>query len=311
MMKNVKRLLIASIVLIFVISICISSYSADTIYAEDGFYYARTSSTTADLYGRSTTDADLVIPKDFSEYYVTNIVDSAFEEDQNIETVTFGDALLLERIGFYAFKNCINLSGQVNFGGRLNTIGASAFEDCHSLETVVFNAYVKDIPAQCFYNCTSLSTVVMNNRIQTIGKFAFANCTSLKEITIPDSITSIDATTFNGCEDLVIYCNSESYAHQYAEENQITHVLLDVNDGYYIGDVDGNGKIEILDATFIQRGLASLEYPDYCDLARGDVDGNEQTNIVDSTIIQRYLVNLGTSDYPIGEWVDQFERHEF
>lgn len=311
MKKFYKINAIITTLALILIGVC-AHFNAATIFKRDGFLYAYTGASKADLYGRESDDADLVIPREFSEYYITNIVDSAFSGDANIQTLSFAKATMLERIGFYAFKNCIHLSGPVTFGGRINTIGTSAFEDCTSLETVVFNAYVKDIPDQCFYNCSALNTVVMNDRIQTIGKFAFGNCTSLKEITIPDSVTSINATAFDGCEDLVIYCNSGSYAHEFAEENQITHVLLDVNIGYYLGDVDNNESIEIIDVTCIQRILANVGCPDGCDILHGNVDGEDGTTIIDATILMRYLSSLSLpADYPIGEFIDQYERHEF
>ncbi|WP_316630668.1 leucine-rich repeat protein [uncultured Ruminococcus sp.] len=308
-MKRFYQIIAIIFTLIFVLSYACISPGAATVFESDGFYYARTSSTTADLYGRSATDADLVIPKDFSEYYVTNIVDSAFSGDENIETLSFGKSMLLERIGYYAFKNCIHLTGPVTFAGRISTIGTSAFENCSSLEKVVFNAYVADIPDQCFYNCSSLSTVVMNDRIQSIGKFAFAN-TALKEITIPDSVTSIDPTAFDGCEDLVIYCNSGSYAHEFAEENQITHVLLDTDNGYYLGDVDNNRAVEILDITFIQRSLANMTIPDDYNIEHGDIDGDNQITSTDNAIMMRSLAGLIT-DFPVGEWVVQHEIHQY
>ncbi|WP_405346832.1 leucine-rich repeat protein [Ruminococcus sp.] len=320
--------------MIFVLSFACISFSSATVFESDGFYYARTSSTTADLYGRSATNADLVIPKDFSEYYVTNIVDSAFSGDENIETLSFGKSMLLERIGYYAFKNCIHLSGPVTFAGRISTIGTSAFEDCTALEKVVFNAYVADIPDQCFYNCTSLSTVVMNDRINSIGKFAFGN-TALKEITIPKSVTYIDKTAFDGCVGLVINCYTDSYAHQFAEENGIDYVLLDAPaptepptepepteapteapteeptvpateaptevSVKYLGNVDGDGNVTAIDATLIQRYLCNIKTMVSDEMfMMGDVDGDGIITIIDVSFIMRYLATIEVP-YPIGE----------
>ena len=74
--------------------------------------------------------------------------------------------------------------------------------------------------------------------------------------------------------------------------------------GKLIGDVDGDNSISILDATVIQRCLASLrDYPDG-DLIQpyGEVDGalkyysdfnrDGERDILDATCIQRYLVGL-------------------
>ena len=74
--------------------------------------------------------------------------------------------------------------------------------------------------------------------------------------------------------------------------------------GKLIGDVDGDGCISILDATVIQRCLASLrDYP-ASDVIQpfGDVEGalkyysdynrNGERDIIDATCIQRYLAGL-------------------
>ena len=335
-MKRLYRIIAIVLVLTFIITCTSISFDSATVFESDGFYYARTSSTTSDLYGRSATNADLVIPKDFSEYYVTNIVDSAFSGDENIETVSFGKAMLLERIGYYAFKNCIHLSGPVTFAGRISMIGTSAFENCTALEKVVFNAYVADIPDQCFYNCTSLNTVVMNDRINSIGKFAFAN-TALKEITIPKSVIYIDKTAFDGCEGLVINCYTDSYAHQFAEENGIDYVLLDAPaptepptepepteapteapteeptvpateaptevSVIYLGDVDGDGTVTAIDATLIQRHLCYIKTMVSDEMfMMGNVDDDGIISIIDVSYIMRYLAGIKIP-YSIGEQI--------
>ena len=64
-----------------------------------------------------------------------------------------------------------------------------------------------------------------------------------------------------------------------------------------LGDADGDGKITILDATRIQRYLASLT--DEIVEEAADVNGNG-IDILDATYIQRFLAGLSV-DYPIGE----------
>lgn len=286
------------------------SCNAATIFKQDGFLYAYTASSKADLYGRETDDADLVIPKEFNEHYITNIVDSAFIGDVNIQTLSFSKASLLERIGYYAFANCSNLSGTVYIGGRINEIGTSAFQGCSSLESVIYrNNLMTVISDQCFYNCTSLSNVELPTSLTKIEKYAFAN-TALTEVTIPDSVISIDSTAFDGCNDLVIYCTSDSYAHEFAEANQITHVLTDINISYYLGDVDNNRRVEVLDVTCIQRQLSNLQIPENCDITHGDVDGDGKLTSVDATLIMRYLSRLDM-DNQIMTWIEKYETHEF
>ena len=68
-----------------------------------------------------------------------------------------------------------------------------------------------------------------------------------------------------------------------------------------IGDTNGSGEIEIVDATFIQRSLSYIRTPYTKDeLLRGDVDDSGELEIIDATAIQYYLANMKTL-YNIGE----------
>ena len=67
-----------------------------------------------------------------------------------------------------------------------------------------------------------------------------------------------------------------------------------------LGDADGNGAVESIDATCIQRYLAYIDVPvSDVTLLRGDVDGSGKLDIIDATYIRRYLANL-TTPYDIG-----------
>ena len=70
---------------------------------------------------------------------------------------------------------------------------------------------------------------------------------------------------------------------------------------YILGDVDGDGDVSSIDATYIVRYSAQIDVQlDESALMRGDVDGNEELEIVDATYIQRYLAEFNIP-YPIGE----------
>ena len=56
-----------------------------------------------------------------------------------------------------------------------------------------------------------------------------------------------------------------------------------------LGDVDGDGEVTILDATYIQRRLADIPIPFEFNEAIADVDGEDGVTILDVTMIQRWL----------------------
>nr|WP_316622869.1 dockerin type I repeat-containing protein [uncultured Ruminococcus sp.] len=70
---------------------------------------------------------------------------------------------------------------------------------------------------------------------------------------------------------------------------------------YILGDVDTNGEVDAVDASFICRVAASLDTPLAADeITHGDVDNDGRTDITDATAIQYYLADMRTA-YRIGE----------
>lgn len=67
-----------------------------------------------------------------------------------------------------------------------------------------------------------------------------------------------------------------------------------------LGDVDGNGTVDSVDATLIQRVDAGIISATADMIKRGDVDGDGQLTILDATFIQRYLIGIKIS-YPINQ----------
>ena len=288
-MNKIYKISALALALVMLISIACVHFSAATIFESNGFKYSVVSATTADLHGRTADNADLVIPKEFNEHYVVNIVDSAFLGDTNIQTLSFSKATLLSRIGFYAFKDCTNLAGQVAFGGRIDTLGYSAFENCSSLESVMFRSYIATIPDQCFYQCTSLTNVDLNDRISTINKYAFAGCTSLEYVEIPRTVISIDDTAFYGDNSLTLGVWYDSYAHRYAIENDIPYVLLD---SYLRGDANQDGRVDVRDVTKMQRYKAEMEQLNDAQFRSADVNIDCDVTMADVTLLQRHLAEF-------------------
>ena len=58
------------------------------------------------------------------------------------------------------------------------------------------------------------------------------------------------------------------------------------------GDVDNDGNITVVDASHIQRYLASIEQFDADQLKYGDVDGDGDVTVVDASHIQRWLAGI-------------------
>lgn len=67
-----------------------------------------------------------------------------------------------------------------------------------------------------------------------------------------------------------------------------------------IGDTDLDGEISVLDATAIQRYLASLEEFTQEQLIAADVDGDGEVTVLDATLVQQYVASIITC-FPVEE----------
>ena len=70
--------------------------------------------------------------------------------------------------------------------------------------------------------------------------------------------------------------------------------------GRLLGDVDNDGSVTVLDATTIQKALASLLTLDEESRKAADVDGDDSMSIIDATAIQKWLASIAVP-YAIGE----------
>ena len=115
----------------------------------------------------------------------------------------------LVEIGDYALQNARFLGG-ITIPAGVTRIGISAFEDCRSMDSVVFaGSNVEEIGAWAFYNCHSLRSLTLPEGIEEIGRAAFFDCTYLNELTIPSTMKKIADNGFAGCEKLgTMYVNA-------------------------------------------------------------------------------------------------------
>lgn len=70
---------------------------------------------------------------------------------------------------------------------------------------------------------------------------------------------------------------------------------------YILGDVDDDGEVTVVDATYIQRKATRVKIPlTDEEMLHGDVDGDGEVTVLDATYIQRYATRVKVP-YPIGE----------
>ncbi len=184
----------------------------------------------------------------------------------------------IETIGRFAFSNCQSLS-EINIPDSIKFICSDqtgeryvdsyAFDSCSSLKEITIPAGLSNYRAA--FVDSGLEKVVLADGTAEIQSNAFKNCNSLKAIYIPSSVTSIEKGYFENLTDVVFYCETASYAKQFAAENGIKYALVkedgntNANDNIKILTVNSNPTVGYKTNTTVK--IAANNVPNDCVLA--------------------------------------------
>ena len=233
---------------------------------------------------------------------------SIIEIPKSITSVVIPDTVA--HIPDYAFSKCSKLSS-ITLSASTYRINKYAFRECTSLTEINIPDSCVFIGQYAFYGCTALSKVTFGSSLKEIEHDAFASCDSLMEVTVPASVEEIGGLAL-GCKrsgntiyhlnGFVIYGYDDTEAQRYAEECEFEFRSLGPAPvPRILGDADGSGEVDTVDATIIQRYTTMIAMPyDEEQLMAADVDGDGDLTVVDATFIQRYATKVQVP-YPIGE----------
>lgn len=315
-----KRIISAALAL----CVCVSAAQAgtlisyaDTSFDDGDFRYTLTGVDTVMVSKYYGVSKELELPERINNRLVTGVYSSCFE-NSDLEKVTIPRAYAsigsfafngssglyevnlpssLQTIGTMAFYGCESLqSVDLSYADELTTIGFAAFSGCSELQSVSFPDSGFSFGDNAFSRC-GLTSLVIPEGVTSLPDYSFAENTALQSVTIPRSCEAVSDTAFSGCENLTIYCYENSAAHAFAAEKGIPFVLLSE---VKLGDVNGDGNINITDVTDIQRHIAKLKLLEGDFLRAADVNGDETINITDATAVQKYIAKYDLP-YPIGE----------
>lgn len=103
-------------------------------------------------------------------------------------------------IGDHAYYNCVELSGNLDLPGSVETIGDGAFCGCSRLVGKLDLTYVKYIGDSTFYNCSQFTDrLIIPDEMTSIGKSCFENCGFTGMCMLPASLLSIGDNALKGC----------------------------------------------------------------------------------------------------------------
>ena len=115
-------------------------------------------------------------------------------------------------------------------GKTVTSIGDQAFYLCSALTNIEMPDSVTSIGDGAFAECSSLTSIELPDSVTSIGNDAFFGCSALTNIELPDSVTSIGNRAFEYCDNLTITVQRDSYAAQYAKDNNLNYTYPDAND---------------------------------------------------------------------------------
>lgn len=172
----------------------------------------------------------------------------------------------------------------------IKAIGDYAFKYCDSITSINIPNSVESIGDMAFMWCTELVSVNLPDSIVSIGSHAFASCGKLESLTIPRNVVSIgdkafwSYSAFFGFEQVPLYLYENSYAHEFAIENELDFEFVDPNP--LLGDVDGDKDISVMDATSIQMYVAKIKILPQHKNITADTDKDGEVSVMDATRIQ-------------------------
>lgn len=246
--KTVSVTLVLTILLSMVI---IGNVFGSAAFAAEGDYtYSVLSDGTAKITKYNGTESNVTVPGELGGKTVSEIGEKAFQDNDEIESVTIPDGI--KTIGTSAFADCDMLEG-IEFSSTVETIGKETFRNCRGLQTVDIPSTVKKIEEKAFSACPILGTITLHEGLEKMGSRFIAG-TVVSEIYIPTTVTN----------------SNESFAE--------TELLETVNFGEGITEIprdmfEENNSLRTLtipdtvtkigDDAFCQmKSLESIEFPD-------------------------------------------------
>ncbi|WP_407384355.1 leucine-rich repeat protein [Ruminococcus sp.] len=206
------------------------------------------------------------------------------------------------QIGMATFTKWLGDSDQVTVPGNVlgvdEVLLSNTFCNHPQLKRVILSDNTSMLE-NAFQGCTALNSISLPESVGAVFGKCFAGCTGLRSVVFEagNTLSQLPEDAFEGCSDLTIYgYGTDSGAYDIANQFGFSYVDLEQCPS---GDADGNGVVDLIDATAIQYHLADMYVPvENAVLMVGDTDGNGILEIPDATYIQRQIADIEMPSVP-------------
>ncbi|MBR4319565.1 MAG: leucine-rich repeat protein [Oscillospiraceae bacterium] len=159
--------------------------------------------------------------------------------------------------------------------------------------------------------CSALTSVTIPESVTTVEKFAFSACPDLETVTFENPKCGIEGgadSIYNTYEfengsnvfyfDGTIYGSEDSTAKVYTKKYDINFELAkassDTAEILVLGDADGSGKVDIVDAIVLNKAILGKETLTENGLKAIDFNGNGKPDAEEAQTLLKYIVGLIT-----------------
>ena len=275
--------------IVFIVFMCILFFSSSIKAEEPVVYYSFTDGfkfiinddgkKTCTIVGYESGIYTNIIPDEINGYTVTRIGDGAFKDKIQITgQLSLPDTIV--SIGSEAFRSCTNLT-RISLPKSVKTIGDRAFYSCDSLENINLGS-VEILGNSVFYRCTNFENknIDIPNTVKELGErvFAFSNIETIKFIS--KNAPTVSENTFLFFDgDVIIPKDREGYIGTGWNGAIVDGVKL-------TGDLDDDGRVNANDAAIsldlYKYGNVTDEDIDIADINRdGVINANDAALILD------------------------------
>ncbi len=209
-----------------------------------------------------------------------------FYVDENNQVYTSIDGVMYSKDKKTLFACPAGKEGVLTVPEGTECIGAYSVYYTSNITQVILPEGVTRIEEGAFGDSKQLSSVVLPQSLEYIENFAFYNDRNLTEIYIPAGVTYMGDNVFSDTEAITIFGEKGSYAQEYALDKGIDFVeIID-------GDTNFDGKVDIKDATAIQKYLVQIISFSAVQEDLADFNHSGKVTVSDATAIQKMLAGL-------------------